>query len=102
MVTAQPVEGLLFDVGIVEIVDEPVLVGRRGVPGAGLDGFALARFLRDAVAVRQIPGIFRGGGILAVPDHAPALEHQGLEAFFGELLGGPSAAHASAHHDRIK
>ena len=94
VIAAQPVEGLLFDVGIVEVVDEPVFVGGRGIAGARSDGFALAGFLRDAVAVGQIPGILGGGRVFRMPDHAAALEDQGLQAFFRELLGGPAAAHA--------
>ena len=37
-----------------------------------------------------------------MPHHAAAIEHQGLQALFGELLGGPSATHAGADYDRVK
>ena len=102
VIAAQPVEGLFLDIGIVEVVDEPVLVRGRGIAGARLDRLAMAGFLRDAIAVGQIPGILGGGGIFGVPDHAAAVEHQGLEAFFGEFLGGPAAAHSGADDNRIK
>ena len=69
---------------------------------AGMDVFAVARFLRDAVAVRQIPGIFGGGGVIGMPDHAAAFEHQRLQAFFREFLGGPAAAHSGSHDDGIE
>ena len=102
VIAAQPVERLFLDIRIVEIVDEPMLIGGRGITGARLHGFAMAGFLRDAVAVRQIPGIFGGGGIVGVPDHAPAFEHQRLQAFFGEFFCGPAAAHSGANDNRIK
>jgi hypothetical protein len=102
VVSAQPVELVDLDVGVIEVVDEPVGIGGRGVAGAALDRLSLPRFLGDAVRVRQLPGVFRRGGVLAVPDHPSAVEHQGLETFFRELLGGPSAADPGSHDDRIE
>src|SRR3546814_20542749 len=48
----------------------------------------------DLPAVKIISG--------AMFDHHAAVEHQHLEALFGQFLRGPSAAHAGADDDRIE
>src|SRR5581483_9549761 len=97
------VETLLLDVGIVDLVDEPVF-GGLGVDVAGSGGNRLVEqvFARGAVAVRQLPGIQQSGGIFAVPDHAATIEHQGFQAVLGELLGGPTAGDAGPDHDGLE
>jgi hypothetical protein len=41
VIAAQPVELVFFlDVRVLDVVDEPVLVGGRGIAGARLDGLA--------------------------------------------------------------
>src|SRR2546421_6801664 len=57
--------------------------------------------LCGAATVGQLPGILHGGRIVAMPDHAPAIEHQGLQSLLGQLLGGPAAADARSDDDCI-
>ena len=101
VVAAYPVEALNLDVRIVQVVDEPVLGGLRDHVAARADGMAPEILLRGAAPVGQLPGILHGGRIVAMPDHAPAIEHQGLQALLGQLLGGPAAADARTDDDCI-
>ncbi len=101
MVAAYPVEALNLDVGIVQVVDEPVLGGLRDHMAARADGMTPEILLGGAASVGQLPGILHGGWIVAMPHHAPAIEHQGLQSLLGQLLGGPAAADARTDDDCI-
>src|SRR2546429_7800721 len=100
VVAAYPVEALNLDVRIVQVVDEPVLGGLRDHIAARADGVTSEILLCGAAPVGQLPGILHGGRIVAMPDHASAIEHQGLQALLG-LLGGPAAADARSDDDCI-
>ena len=68
VIAADPVEALDLGVGMLVVVDEPVLGGLRDrIAGAGRDGLALQVFGGGPAAVRQLPQILGGGGIVAVP-----------------------------------
>ncbi len=102
VIAAHPIEALDLDVGIVDVVDEPVLRCLRDrIPGPSLNALPLEIVSSRSSAVFELPRVFRGGRILAVPHHAATFEHERLEAFFGELLRGPPAAHPSAYDDGV-
>src|SRR6266480_2432625 len=101
VVAAYPVEALNLGVRIVQVVDEPVLGGLRDHIAARADGMTPEILLRGAAPVGQLPGILHGGWIVAMPDHAPAIEHKGLQSLLGQLLGGPAAADARTDDDGI-
>src|SRR5579872_3904944 len=57
LVAADPVEALLLDVGIIDLVDEPVFGGLTvDVAGAGGNRLVVEVFAGGAVAVGQLPG----------------------------------------------
>src|ERR1700758_627513 len=62
LITAYPVEALLLDIGIVQLVHEPMF-GRLGVhiTRSRRDGLMVKILARGTVAVRQLPGIQQGG-----------------------------------------
>ena len=102
VITAHPVKALRLRVRVVDVVDKPVRGRRvRGVAGAPL--FFLARPGRRSplVATGEFPRLGHGGRVLAVLHIAPSLEHEGLEALFGQFLGGPATTDAGADHDRV-
>ncbi len=52
--------------------------------------------------VLKLPGLHLGRGVVGhVFDVTAAFQHQRTQAFFGELLGSPAPADASADHDGI-
>ena len=103
LVPANPIESLLLNVGIIDLINKPVF-GSLGVDVAGPGGNRLAMkiFARGPVAVRQLPGIQQGGGIFTVPDHAPAIENEGLQALLRELLRGPTSGDTGADNDGVE
>ena len=91
-------------VGVLGVVDEVVL--REFVEVAVERLHRVGPIVARGIALpseRHIPRRFGFGGIiLLVPDFAPALDHQHLEASLGQLLGRPAAGDARADDDRIE
>ena len=67
VIAAQPVEGLFLDVRVVEVVDEPVRVGGRGIAGAALTGLR-----RRVSCVMRLP-YGRSQGSLVAVGYSPCL-----------------------------
>ena len=85
-----------------DVVDEPVLARLRDdIAGARRHRLLLEILLRGTAAVRQLPQILGRGRVLAMTDHASAIEHQRLQALLGQLFGRPAAADAGADDDRV-
>src|SRR5262249_23787916 len=106
MIAADPVETADFGVGVFVVLHEPMvpLVIDR-VTRADLLEVVLVDLVlrRAAVGIAEIPRVHAERlVVLAVLDLAPAFEHQRLQALFGKLLRGPSAADAAAHHDGVE
>src|SRR5882724_11807219 len=79
LIAAYPVEPLLFDVGIIQFIDEPMLGRLRAhVAGSRRDRLMAKIFGRGAPAVRQFPRVEQGRRIVTMPDHASAIEDQCL------------------------
>jgi hypothetical protein len=88
---------------MVDVLHEEVLHVLAEQEGQlALNGIVLEVLLSGQVAVRDIPGIEAGGGIvLDVCDRAAPLQHERAQAGLGQLLGRPSSGHAGAHDDRV-
>src|SRR5262249_16871523 len=97
-----PVESLDLDVGIIDLVDEPMLRRLRDhVAGPRSHRLVAQVLARRAPTVRHLPGIDHRGGIFTVPDHPAAIENESLQPVLGKLLGCPAAANAGADNDRV-
>ena len=99
VVAPKPAEWLLLDVRL-------LILGKR--PMHGLlplpVGSAQSRTLVNghSSAEFKFPRCLGGGGIVFdVTDHASSFQHQGLQAFFGQLFGRPSSGSARADDNRI-
>jgi hypothetical protein len=102
VIAADPVEAFGLAVRMFAVVHEPMLGGlRHDVTGSCRCLVTLEILLSGTATVRQFPQIFGRSWIVAVTDHASAIEHQGFQAFFREFLGGPAAADARADDDGI-
>ena len=102
MIAAHPVESLLFRVGVVEIVDEPVRRRRvRRVARARLLELFGAVRCRDFGAALKLPALLHRRRVVAMFHIAAPFEHEGLQAFFAQLLRGPTAADTRADDNRI-
>lgn len=104
MVAADPVEPLIFVIGVFIVLVDPVLVFLAHPPGETvLLGVMFGNFvLRQFVAIGQVPGIGMCGGIVAVADRAAALENKRFVAFFAQLHGGIAAADTGANNNRVE
>src|SRR5262249_17750200 len=98
LVGPYPPEGLaVLEVDGVEpvIVVEMGLRGEIGTAPLGHDVIALDLGGRQAAAIGKLPGALAFGDVvLAVLDHAAAVQHQDLHPLFAQFLGGPAAADA--------
>ncbi|MBX7122474.1 MAG: hypothetical protein K1X42_10125 [Opitutaceae bacterium] len=95
LVAAEPLEGLSFGVGIVDVVGPPILVQFSQNALAELDGMFGFQCERVASTMRHLPRAAEGVHIiLDVLNVAPAFEQQHLEALLSQFLGGPTAADA--------
>src|SRR6266550_765922 len=105
LVTLNPGERLVLDVGIAVILDEEVLDRFVELARARLDRVlprALRPHAQPRVTQRELPvGFVLGDVVLAVLDVAPALDYESLESLFGELLRGPAAGDAGPDHDGV-
>ncbi len=103
LVAPEPMERLELLVGMIDVLHQEVLHVLAEQEGQlALDGIVLQVLLRGQVAVRKLPGIEAGGGIvLDVRDRAAPLQHERAQPGLGQLLGCPSSGHAGAHDDRV-
>jgi hypothetical protein len=87
---------------MLDVLDEEVLRVLAVEIQLALDRLIGDVLRRGAVAVRQLPGRERGGGVVFdVLDRPAALEDERAEPALGELLGGPAAGDAGADDDRV-
>src|SRR6266513_856605 len=105
LVAADPAERLAVgrDVGVFSIVYEkvPGRLAERVVLALNRVVALVQRLLAPA-AVRQLPGLQPlRDVVLPVLHVAAALEHERLEPFLAQLLGGPAAGDTGADDDRV-
>jgi hypothetical protein len=102
LVAANPVEGLFLHVGVFLVLHEKVFGGLLEGVAATHHGIFGLHVEGKPAAVREVPGVFGGSGIILDVLHVPAaFEHQRFEAFFAKFLGRPAAADARADHNGI-
>ena len=102
LVAPEPAEVLHRVVRMVFVLDEEVLGVLPEQVEVLLDGIVLEVLRRRLVPVRQLPGNERRCRVVFdVLDVAAALENQGPQTGFRQLLGGPAAGDAGTHDDRV-
>ena len=102
VIAAHPVESLGFRIGIINVVDEPVRRRRvRRVARARLLELFGAVRCRDLGAALKSPALRHRRRVVAMFHIAAPFEHEGLQAFFAQLLRGPTAADTRADDNRI-
>lgn len=103
MVTADPFKGFYLVVWIFEVIHEELF--RDLIVGIAftLDGGVLVILLGFASTVGQFPWVFFGAHIILDVFHIPApFNEEGLESFFSQFFGGPSAGDSGTNDDCIK
>ncbi len=97
LVAAEPAERLLLHVRVLQVVHEMLFGGLVVQIQRRLHGLRLAVRVGGAVVVRQLPRVLERRGVVGdMANVPPALEHQGLETLFAQLLRGPATRHAGA------
>ena len=103
LISPDPVEGLLLDIGMLLVLDHEVdRVFLEHIAAAGYR-VLLPHFFGETTPVLELPGIHVGRRVVyVVPDLASSLKDQGFQPFLTEFLGGPASAHSRADHNRVK
>src|SRR6185295_13574700 len=102
LIAAQPDKGLCFHIGAF------LVIGKRTDAAfecktAPKDAIMFFLFCQRKLATMfELPGIFIGVLVIFDVFKIPsAFKHDGLQSFFGELFGGPSAADAGSNDNGI-
>src|SRR5882724_4208850 len=103
LVSADPVEGLVLNIGMILIFYEEMRRILSEARGCGDEWVFLDEGLGHGAAMGEFPGGHGSRGIIfEVHDIPSSFEHESLQALLAELFGGPSSADARPDHDGVE